>query len=245
MAPSRAVDGHPHPVEGEPRQAGRPHAHRRLRCDGQALGAALDQDQHGFVVEQRTHHEQHRVGAPRHEGLDPVEHQVVAVAARGGRRPQHVEEHARLHQGQGGGGHVVAGELRQVGLLLLVAAPQPERRRDRARGQGGHGEAEVPVRERLGDQGAGHGRALLGDATEGLGDPEDRQPDLHRGLQHRLGGRAGVVRLGRGGAHHLGGEPGDHVDEHAARPRSGSGRRRRGPWPPAPARRGRREPPVW
>ena len=78
----------------------------------------------------------------------------------------------------------------------------------------GDRQPQVAVRQRLGDQRAGHRGALLGDAAELLGHAEDRQPDLEAGLEHVLGGGAGLVGVGGGRAHHLGGELGDHVDEH-------------------------------
>ena len=68
--------------------------------------------------------------------------------------------------------------------------------------------------ERLGDEGAGHRRALLHDAAERLGHAEDRQADLLGGGEHLGGCGAGLVGRGGGRAQHLGGELVHDVDEH-------------------------------
>ena len=154
------------------------------------------------------------VGAARHHRLHAVEDEAVAVAGGGGLRGERVEQRSRLGERERRGRDVVAGEGREVGLLLLVGAPGGDRGGDGARGEVGDGQPEVALGQRLGHQRAGHHRALLGDAAERLGHAEQRQPDLVRGLEHLVGGGAGDVRVGGGRAQHLGGELGDHVDEH-------------------------------
>ena len=135
----------------------------------------------------------------------------------------------------------IAGERRQVRRLLLVGAPQRERGGDRAGGQGGDGDAEVALGERLGDEGAGHRGALVGESAERLRDAEDREADLVAGVQH-LGRRgAGRVGLGGGGAHDLGGQLGTTSTSICS---SSVGVRSKTPPAPARHRRGCRPSPL-
>ena len=124
-------------------------------------------------------------------------------------RAQHVEEHARLGQGQGRGRHVVAGELRQVGLLLLLAAPE---RRAPWRPSPGARVATARPRSPCASASATRVPAIAERSSEmppsDSGTPSTGSPISSAGLEHRLGGRAGVVGLGRGRAHHLRGELG-------------------------------------
>ena len=203
-----------HAGEGERRERGGAQAHGRLGLDGQTGDAGLDEEERVAAPGQPgADHEQLGVGAARDERLHAVEH-VAVVGAPGRRgRLEHVEEHDRLGEGERRGGGFVAGERRQVRRLLLVGPPQRERGGDRAVRQGGDGDAEVTLREGLGDEGAGHRGALVGETAECLGDTEDREADLVAGLQH-LGRRgAGGVRVGGRGADHLGGQLGHRVDE--------------------------------
>jgi hypothetical protein len=141
-------------------------AHGGVALDAQALGGRLDEEQRRLLVEEGAHDEQLRGRAPGDQGLDPVE--PVAVSGSGGRggRCKDVVQDGRLHQRQRRGRDVVAGERRQVGLLLLVGAPQTDRGGDGAGREGRHGEPHVALGECLGDQRAGHRRAFLGDAAE-------------------------------------------------------------------------------
>ena len=137
--------------------------------------AGLDEEQGGRAVELRGDDEELGVGAADDGRLHAVEHEAVTVAQRGGREVERVEEHRRLGDRRAPRpGPSLAGEGRQVGLLLLLGAPEPERGGDGAGREGRDGEPHVAVGERLGDEGAGHRRALLHDAAERLGHAEDR-----------------------------------------------------------------------
>ena len=201
-------------VQQHARQRRGPQAHRRLGLDHQARGVRLDQEQPWLAVELGADDEQLGVRTSRHHRLHAVQHEPVALGGRRGGGCQCVVQRSRFGERQCRGGHVVAGEGGQVGLLLLLVAPQREGGADGAGRERRDGEAHVAVRERLGDEGAGHRGPLGGDAAELLGDAQDGEPDVQAGLEDRHGSGGRVVGLAGGGSDHLGGELGDDVDEH-------------------------------
>ena len=88
----------------------------------------------------------------RQQRLGAVEHQVLALLACPGLQRERVEQRLGLLQRQRRRGHVLAGERRQVGGLLVGVAPVADRGGDGAGGEGGVGDAHVAVGERLADQ---------------------------------------------------------------------------------------------
>ena len=153
------------------------------------VGGGLDDEQLRLAVQLGADDEQLGIGTADDAGLHAVQDVAVALLLGLGRRGGRVEEGRRLGEGERRGRDLVAGERGEVGGLLLVGAPQGQRGRDGARGQRGHGQAHVALAEGLVDEGAGHRRALGGDAAEVLGHPEDRQPDLEGGLEQLVGRR--------------------------------------------------------
>ena len=77
------------------------------------------------------------LGAADGSGLQAVEGVTVAALRGGGAERERVEQRRGLAENEGGGRDVLTREGGQVGLLLLVGAPQRDRR-----GDGGGGEAE-------------------------------------------------------------------------------------------------------
>ena len=75
-------------------------------------------------------------------------------------------------------GHVLAGELRQVGGLLVGAAPVGQRRRDAAGREDRQRQSHVAVGESLGDEGIGDRAAVRGDPVEVLGDVDRGDAEL-------------------------------------------------------------------
>ncbi len=88
------------------------------------------QEEPRLALESGTDHEQLGVRSARHHRLHAVEDEARRrLRARGGRAGANgVEERPRLGQRERRRGHVVTGEGRQVGGLLLLGAPQRERR---------------------------------------------------------------------------------------------------------------------
>ena len=154
-------------------------AHRRLGLDREALGAGLDDEQgRADALGLGGDDEQLAVLGPGEQRLGAVEDPLVAVAARLRLQLQRVEQRPRLEDRQRRGGDVLAGEGRQVGRLLLGAAPEADRGGDGAGGERGVGDAHVAVGERLADQHAGDGGLLVHDAAELLGDAEHVDAEL-------------------------------------------------------------------
>ena len=116
------------------------------------------------------------------------------------------DRHARL-------GHVLAGELRQVGGLLIGAAPVRQGGRDAAGRQNRQGQTHVAVGQRLGDKCVGDRGAMGGDALEILGNVDRRDAQFGR-----LGDEVGriarrLVGVARGGPQDLVGELADGLED--------------------------------
>ena len=148
----------------------------------EAVGAGLDHEERraGAVAPLGGDEEELAVRGPGDERLGAVEDPVLALSASHRLQLQRVEQGPRLEDRQRRGGDVLAGEGGQVGRLLLGGAPVADRGRDGAGGERRVGDPEVAVGEGLADQDAGHGRLLLHDAAELLGDAEHVDAELSR-----------------------------------------------------------------
>jgi hypothetical protein len=93
----------------------------------------------------------------RNERLHAVQDEATVGLDRLRRRLEDVEEDGGLGEGEGRSRNLGTGEGGEVGLLLLVGAPQGQRGRDGAGRQGRDGHAHVALGKCLGDQGAGDG----------------------------------------------------------------------------------------
>ena len=155
--------------------------------------------------------------------MTPVEHVVVAVAARAVVSSANGSNSgARLEHRERGGRHVVAGERGQVRRLLVGVAPQRRARwRRRAGRERGDREAHVAVGERLGGEHGRDRRALADRAAELLGDAEHREPELARLAEQLVGARARGVGVGAAGPQPLGGELAERLARASAARRSG------------------------
>ena len=189
-------------------------AHARVGLDGESLGRGLDDEQRRPAVQLGGDDEQLGVGGSGHQGLDAREPVAARSAHRGGLECGRIEQGVRLGDRDARLWDVLAGELAEVGGLLVGATPVRQRRRDAAGGQDRQGEAHVAVGKGLGDECVGHRAAVRGDAVEVLGDVDRRDAELG-GLGDQVGRvRRGLVGVVRGGTEQLLGELGDRLDDH-------------------------------
>ena len=146
--------------------------------------------------------------------LTPGEPVAAGSAHRGGLQCGRIEQRVRLGDRHARLRDVLAGELAEVGGLLVGAAPVRQRRRDAAGRQDRQGQAHVAVGQGLGDECVGDRAAVRGDAVEVLGDVDRRDAELG-GLGDQVGrvGR-GLVGVVCGGTQDLLGELVDRLDDH-------------------------------
>ena len=160
MAPSLAQPGglqrHRHVVELDAAQRRGADAHARVGLDGQALRRRLDDEQRGLAVELRADDEQFGVGGGGHQRLDAGQPVAARRAYRRGLQRGRVEQRVRFGDRDARLRDVLAGELGEVGGLLIGAAPMGQRRRDAAGRQDRQGQAHVAVGQSLGDERVGH-----------------------------------------------------------------------------------------
>ena len=201
-------------VELDPAECGGADAHARVGLDGQSLGVGLDDEQRRLAVELGGDDEQLGVGGGGHQRLDAVEPVAARGAYRGGLQRGRVEQGVRFGDRDARLRDVLAGELGEVGGLLVGAAPVGQCRRDAAGGQDRQRQAHVAVGQGLGDECVGDRAAVRGDAVEVLGDV-DRGDAEFGGLGDQVGRvRRGVVGVVGGGAQELLGELVDRLDDH-------------------------------
>ena len=138
----------------------RPSAAARMPMLGSALTVRpFDDDStmnmRRLAVELRCDDEQFGVRGGGHQRLDAVEAVAARRAHGGGLQRGRIEQRMRFGDRHAGLRHVLARELREVGGLLVGAAPVGERRRDAAGRQDRQRQSHVAVGQRLGDQRVG------------------------------------------------------------------------------------------
>lgn len=200
-------------VEFDLAQGGGADAHARVGLDGQPFGLRFDDEQRRLAVELGADDEQFGVGGGRHQRFDAGQPVPAGGADRGRLQRGRVEQRMRFGDGDAGLRDVLAGELGQVGGLLVGAAPVGQGRGDTTGRQDRQGQAHIAVGQRLGDQRGGDGGTVGSDPVEIFGDVDGGDAEFGCLGDQVNGVGRGIVGVVRGGAQDLGGELLDGFDD--------------------------------
>ena len=189
-------------------------AHGRIGLDLEALGAGFDDDEGVHAVQLDGDDEELALRGVRDHGLHAVEDDVVALQLRGGLQLEGVEHRASLGDHDGCRRDGLAGEGRQVGLLLGVVTVVGDGVGHACRGEDGDGQAHVTEAESLGDEGVGAGAGCAGNALELLREVHESDAELSGSVEQPLGRLRLVVGLRGGRTQALDGELAHRVEDH-------------------------------